>query len=73
MSCVLDSALAPVRQTLLGILTMNTLCVVEQELLYKEYLDISFPSQSLNKAQFNNLMKRLGFLDITEQLDKFFR
>ncbi|XP_067934839.1 uncharacterized protein [Watersipora subatra] len=45
----------------------------EQELLYKEYLDITFPSQSLNNTQFHNLMKRLGFLDITEQLDKFFR
>ena len=50
-----------------------TISLLEQELLYKEYLDIAFPSQSLNKTQFHNLMKRLGFLDVTEHLDNFFR
>ena len=46
---------------------------IEQELLYREYIDIGFPSHSLNKNQFLILMKRLGFLDISDQLDDYFR
>jgi len=46
---------------------------LEQELLYKEYLDVSFPSQSLNMSQFQILMKRLGFIDITSNITDYFR